>query len=173
MYKSKYNKPMKDLNWNEIVCIDLRSYNIESLKLMEEFFGIANSVFIDNKKIGINKIYFVPNEDKVIAFEVKNGYENKINGDWYKGVSTTIPLSRRELKKLSEIKPLDFYKLRKELNKVAKCLESLTIVQEIENKVEVKTNVEVVLELDPILEKISKFGITSLTKREKDFLDNL
>jgi hypothetical protein len=41
------------------------------------------------------------------------------------------------------------------------------------NEVEVKIEVEEVLELDPILEKISKFGVNSLTKREKDFLDNL
>ena len=46
---------MENLNWNEIVCIDLRSYNDESLAMIEEFFGIGNSVFIKNKKIGINK----------------------------------------------------------------------------------------------------------------------
>ena len=160
---------MENLNWNEIVCIDLRSYNDESLAMIEEFFGIGNSVFIKNKKIGINKIYFIPNGGEAIAYEAKKGYESKIDGDWYKGVSTTIPLSRRELKKLSEIKPLDFYKLRKELNKVAKSVENSELVEE----VEVKTEVEEVLELDPILEKISKFGITSLTKRENDFLDNL
>jgi hypothetical protein len=166
---------MENLNWNEIVCIDLRSYNDESLAMIEEFFGIANSGFIDNKKIGINKIYFIPNGGEAIGYEVKKGFENKINGDWYKGISTTIPLSRRELKKLSEIKPLDFYKLRKELNKVAKSVENSESAPEVEvqDEVEVKTEVEEVLELDPILEKISKFGITSLTKREKDFLDNL
>jgi hypothetical protein len=162
---------MENLNWNEIVCINLRSYNDESLAMIEEFFGIGNSVFIKNKKIGINKIYFIPNGGEAIAYEVKKGYESKIDGDWYKGVSTTIPLSRRELKKLSEIKPLDFYKLRKELNKVARSVENSESVPEVE--VEVKTEVEEVLELDPILEKISKFGVNSLTKREKDFLDNL
>ena len=163
---------MENLNWNEIVCINLRSYNDESLAMIEEFFGIGNSVFIKNKKIGINKIYFIPNGGEAIAYEVKKGYESKIDGDWYKGVSTTIPLSRRELKKLSEIKPLDFYKLRKELNKVARSVENSELVPEVE-EVEVKTEVEEVLELDPILEKISKFGVNSLTKREKDFLDNL
>ena len=155
---------MENLNWNEIVCIDLRSYNDESLAMIEEFFGIANSGFIDNKKIGINKIYFIPNGGEAIGYEVKKGFENKINGDWYKGISTTIPLSRRELKKLSEIKPLDFYKLRKELNKAAiKDIETIELVSE----------TEVELELDTILEKISKYGITSLTKIEKDFLDNI
>jgi hypothetical protein len=155
---------MENLNWDEIICIDLRSYNDESLALIEEFFGIANSGFIDNKKIGINKIYFIPNGGEAIAYEVKKGYENKIDGDWYKGISTTIPLSRRELKKLSEIKPLDFYKLRKELNKAA--------IKDIE-KIELVSETEVELELDTILEKISKSGITSLTKVEKDFLDNI
>ena len=155
---------MENLNWNEIVCIDLRSYNDESLAMIEEFFGIANSGFIDNKKIGINKIYFIPNGGEAIGYEVKKGFENKIDGDWYKGISTTIPLSRRELKKLSEIKPLDFYKLRKDLNKAAiKDIETIELVSE----------TEVELELDTILEKISKFGITSLTKIEKDFLDNI
>ena len=155
---------MENLNWNEIVCIDLRSYNDESLAMIEEFFGIANSGFIDNKKIGINKIYFIPNGGEAIGYEVKKGFENKIDGDWYKGISTTIPLSRRELKKLSEIKPLDFYKLRKELNKAA--------IKDIE-KIELVSETEVELELDTILEKISKSGITSLTKIEKDFLDNI
>ena len=155
---------MENLNWDEIICIDLRSYNDESLAMIEEFFGIANSGFIDNKKIGINKIYFIPNGGEAIGYEVKKGFENKIDGDWYKGISTTIPLSRRELKKLSEIKPLDFYKLRKALNKAAiKDVETIELVSE----------TEVELELDTILEKISKFGITSLTKIEKDFLDNI
>jgi len=154
---------MENLNWDEIICINLRSYNDESLALIEEFFGIGNSVFVKNKKIGINKIYFIPNGE-AIAYEVKKGYENKIDGDWYKGISTTIPLSRRELKKLSEIKPLDFYKLRKELNKaVIKDIETIELVSE----------TEVDLELDTILEKISKYGINSLTKIEKDFLDNI
>ena len=153
---------MENLNWDEIICINLRSYNDESLALIEEFFGIGNSVFVKNKKIGINKIYFIPNGE-AIAYEVKKGYENKIDGDWYKGISTTIPLSRRELKKLVEIEPLDFYKLRKELNKVAKSVENSELVPE----------TEVELELDTILEKISKYGITSLTKIEKDFLDNI
>ena len=153
---------MENLNWDEIICINLRSYNDESLALIEEFFGISNSSLITNKKIGINKIYFIPNGE-AIAYEVKKGYENKIDGDWYKGISTTIPLSRRELKKLVEIKPLDFYKLRKELNKVAKSVENSELVSE----------TEVDLELDTILEKISKSGITSLTKIEKDFLDNI
>ena len=65
--------------------------------------------------------------------------------------------------------------MRKELNKVAKNVENSKSVPEVEvkNEVEVKTEVEEVLELDPILEKISKFGVNSLTKREKDFLDNL
>jgi len=31
---------------------------------------------------------------------------------------------------------------------------------------------EIILDVDTILEKITKFGITSLTKTEKDFLDN-
>ena len=163
---------MENLNWNEIVCIDLRSYNDESLAMIEEFFSIGNSVFVKNKKIGINKIYFIPNGE-AIAYEAKKGYESKIDGDWYKGVSTTIPLSRRELKKLSEIKPLDFYKLRKELNKVARSAENSVREVEVQDEVEVKTEVEEVLELNPILEKISKFGVNSLTKREKDFLDNL
>lgn len=155
---------MENLNWDEIICIDLRSYNDESLAMIEEFFGIANSGFIDNKKIGINKIYFIPNGGEAIGYEVKKGFENKIDGDWYKGISTTIPLSRRELKKLVEIKPLDFYKLRKDLNKAAiKDIETIELVSE----------TEVELELDTILEKISKFGITSLTKIEKDFLDNI
>jgi hypothetical protein len=67
------------------------------------------------------------------------------------------------------------YPFGKELNKIAKSVENSESVPEVEvqDEVKVKAKVEEVLELDPILEKISKFGITSLTKREKDFLDNL
>ena len=34
-------------------------------------------------------------------------------------------------------------------------------------------NVNVVLDLDTILDKINQSGIGSITKKEKDFLDNL
>jgi hypothetical protein len=37
-------------------------------------------------------------------------------------------------------------------------------------KVEIPTNI--IFDIDTILEKISKFGIDSITKEERDFLDN-
>ena len=40
-------------------------------------------------------------------------------------------------------------------------------------KLEEKESIEVELDMDSILDKISKFGVESLSKKEKDFLDGL
>jgi uncharacterized Fe-S center protein len=77
-------------------------------------------------------------------------------------------LSKKEKDRLLKIEPTDFSNkgLKKFLNK--------DLVEVSVNKVEksVKNTVSV-LELDAILDKIGKFGINSLLKEEKDFLDNL
>ena len=46
-----------------------------------------------------------------------------------------------------------------------------TVVETVSKKVIVE--LPVVLEVDSILDKIGKYGINSITKEEKDFLDNL
>jgi hypothetical protein len=46
-----------------------------------------------------------------------------------------------------------------------------TVVEKVSKKVVV--DLPVILELDAILDKIGKYGINSITKEEKDFLDNL
>ena len=56
------------------------------------------------------------------------------------------------------------------------CVFSLeTVVETVVETVSKKVIVElpVVLEVDSILDKIGKYGINSITKEEKDFLDNL
>ena len=67
---------------------------------------------------------------------------------------------------LYSLKPLGTPKLPK-----ARKPQVETVVETVSKKVIVE--LPVVLEVDSILDKIGKYGINSITKEEKDFLDNL
>ena len=77
-----------------------------------------------------------------------------------------VPFTTREIKKLREIEPFDFVKFRKRKNIEASEKRKLQRLEE-------QKNIEVNLDIDSILDKISKYGINSLSKQEKDFLDGL
>jgi hypothetical protein len=64
---------------------------------------------------------------------------------------------------LYSLKPLGTPKLPKVIKRVL--VESMVDIEVVQ--------LTVVLELDAILDKIGKYGINSITKEEKDFLDNL
>lgn len=46
------------------------------------------------------------------------------------------------------------------------------VVEQSKTKINIEVDSEIALDIDSILDKITKFGIKSLTKTEKDFLDN-
>ncbi len=136
-------------NFDNIKCIDLTVYNYEKLEEIGSALKIANpSLLAENKKIGISKIWFdTKNDNAVIAYTVKGDDE--------------ILIADNFIADITKIKPVDV--IVKERPNVANLVES------VKNS---PRKLEVILDVDSILDKIGQYGIDSITKEEKDFLDN-
>jgi hypothetical protein len=133
-------------NFNNIKCIDLTVYTYDKLNEIGTGLKLAKpSLLGENKKIGIGKIWFdIDNSNAVIAYTVKGSEEILIADNFFDS--------------LKGIKPVTF------------------VVQDkpkpvVENKVEVE-DIKIELDIDTILDKIGQYGIDSITKEEKKFLDN-
>jgi hypothetical protein len=144
------------MNRKKIICIDLRKYNDEQLTKVSEAVGINDGALQSNKKIGIIKVFL----DDEIKAHMASIYKNP-TGRHYKGLvvetdySALVTLSKRDFDYLLKMQATEFdFKKKKEV-----------VVEDIVE------DSNVVLDIDTILDKITKYGLTSLTKSEKDFLD--
>jgi hypothetical protein len=139
-------------NFDNIKCIDLTVYNYEKLEEIGTALKIANpSLLAQNKRIGIGKIWFdTKNNNAVIAYTIKGNNE--------------VLIADNFIADITKIKPVDIIVKEKEQN-VTNLVESV-----INSPRKIKT--EVILDVDTILDKIGQYGINSITKEEKDFLDN-
>lgn len=139
-------------NFDNIKCIDLTVYNYEKLEEIGTALKIANpSLLAENKRIGIGKIWFdTKNDNAVIAYTIKGDNE--------------ILIADNFIADITKIKPVDVIVKEKEQNVV-------NLVESVINSPR-KFKTEVILDVDSILDKIGQYGIDSITKEEKDFLDN-
>jgi hypothetical protein len=139
-------------NFDNIKCIDLTVYNYEKLEEIGVALKIANpSLLAQNKRIGIGKIWFdTKNNNAVIAYTIKGSNE--------------VLIADNFIADITEIKPVDVIVKEKEQN-VANLVESVINSPR-------KVKLEVIFDVDTILDKIGQYGINSITKEEKDFLDN-
>jgi len=137
-------------NFDNIKCIDLTVYNYEKLEEIGRALKIANpSLLAENKKIGIAKIWFdTKNDNAVIAYTVKGDNE--------------ILIADNFIADITKIKPVDVIVKEKEQS----------VVSLVESVINSPRKLKVVLDVDAILDKIGQYGIDSITKEEKDFLDN-
>jgi hypothetical protein len=136
-------------NFDNIKCIDLTAYNYEKLVEIGTALKIANpSLLAENKKIGIGKIWFdTKNNNAVIAYTVKGDNE--------------VLIADNFITDLTKIKPVDVIVKEKEQN----------VLNVVESVISSPRKLKVVLDVDTILDKIGQYGIDSITKEEKDFLD--
>jgi len=176
------------IDLNKVVCIDLMKWNDQLIKEYAEYFGMDGDVFIKNKKNGVKKYYFSPElkyvktgfygGDDVIAIEFTENPKVNKGGDVTKhNLKLNLPFTTKEIKKLRSIEPFDFVKFRKEKNIEAaqkrKAQKQKEFSDSNNTSVSESKITNVILDLDTILDKISKLGVDSLTKKEKDFLDGL
>ena len=164
-----------EIDLNKVICIDLMKWNDQLINEFADYFGMDGDALCSNKRDGVKK-YYISTEIQdletgfyggynVVAMEFTENPKVNTGGDVTKhNLKMNIPFSSREIKKLRSIKAFDFVKFRKKKNiKATEKRES----QKLKN-----TN-SLTLDLDSILDKISKQGVDSLTKQEKDFLSGL
>ena len=146
------------LRERNITLIDLKKYNDVQLTRISEIVGLVDGSLQDSKREGSSKLWFDFDSKTWIAV-----LDDKVFGS-YKGLvtNTKLKLSKKEKDYLLNMKPTEFNTKKKKVRK--------EVVSDV--VVDVVT-LPVVLELDAILDKIKDYGIDTLVKEEKDFLDEL
>lgn len=142
--------------------INLKGISDKKLKEMNTKLGLIDGCLIDLKED--SSAIFIHSVNKgVIGGLAHKGviYDEPV----YKGLilaNEYTYLSKKEKDSLLKLKPFDFSTLDKVSTDVANV--------KLNTKV---SKLEVILDTDSILDKISKYGIASLVTEERVFLDNL
>lgn len=169
------------INFNKIICINIASLNAQQL------FAICETYLI-----GFEELYKRKTETKVSMYWVKDKdiVAYVIGGFFFMSTDyKTVSLEDQErLKKMPPIKTPKMPKTEQAVNNYKAFLEEgydirtpsmdskLAFFEEKRKEaravIEARANLPVVLETDAILDKIGKYGIGSITEKEREFLDN-
>ena len=169
------------INFNKIICINIASMNAQQL------FAICETYLI-----GFEELYKRKTETKVSMYWVKDKdiVAYVIGGFFFMSTDyKTVSLEDQErLKKMSPIKTPKMPKTEQAVNNYKAFLEEgydirtpsmdskLAFFEEKRKEaraaIEARVNLPIVLETDAILDKIGKYGIGSITEKEREFLEN-
>ena len=145
---------------DKVVSISVNMSN-EHLSVYSKKFNVDLDVLIEMRDVKKAKSVYLNLDGEYLI-----GYRDKDND--LRPFPAYVQFIEQNHKKsfLYSLKPLGTPKLPK-----ARKTQVETVVEKVSKKVVV--DLPVILELDAILDKIGKYGINSITKEEKDFLDNL
>jgi len=151
------------MNTKNIVCIELRTLNGKSLDRVAEANNISFESLDALKKEGVVKVWIDINTTNrsYVAFLMKGEKDITVKPAY-------CPISKREIKALANMTPFVYKKTVKVDVKVDDVVEVSNVFIE-----DLISDLDVVLDTDTILEKISATGMKSLTKAELDFLNSL
>jgi hypothetical protein len=175
-WESILDTPEPKVNWKKVIRIDMRKYNQEQLKIIAEQFQLFDWCLLYLKKVKAVCVFWDTSKPYFIAFQL-NEDSTLFEESQYKGLNlwnTTYSfLSKRDKDKLLKIPPTELNTKKQKVNKneasIVKNLEEL--INDTEPKVETNA-IQTDLNMDSILDKISKSGIDSLSKEERKFLDS-
>lgn len=141
---------------DKVVAIIVNMSN-EHLSVYSKKFDVDLDVLIEMRDVKKAKVVYIN-----LGCEYLIGYKDK-DGD-FRPFPTYVQFIEQNHKKtfLYSLKPLGTPKLPKARNTQIERMVDIEVVK-----------FPVFLEVDSILDKIGKYGINSITKEEKDFLDNL
>lgn len=150
------------MNWSNIICIEIKKYNNQQLDVICEQLNLQPGILKEFKESGSTRLYWEKDKPYVIGGLKKEDLREKYSKPLYKGLYLNVNyshLTQKDKDKLLKIKPTEFQ--TKKNSKVFNVVEQK------------KEKSQLVLDLDSILDKISEFGMNSLTTLEKKFLDDL
>lgn len=169
---------MSKINLDKIICINLKSSNAQQLFSISETYGFSLEILYEMKLNATNMIW-VAEDGLLIAYtEYDHFSPDQVE------IRLQVALTKKEYDRLKKITPIKTPKMPKDeetLNSYKallskgydiKTLSMDSKLAAIELKGQ-KESLPVILEVDAILEKISKYGIESITSEEKKFLDSL
>ena len=151
------------MNWSKIICIELRKYNDSQLSVISEQLNLIDGYLKRLKDEGSVKVYWDVTKTYVVGSLKRKDLHNSYDTHLYKGLllnENYFSMTKKDKDKLLNIQPTEF-------NTKKSATKHMVVLE----KSKVTKSVVEVLEVDAILDKIFKYGISSLTKNEKDFLD--
>ena len=155
------------INWKTTICIEVGKYNETQLFVIGEQLNIKDGFLKLLKDEGSLRVYWDMTKPYVIGSLKRKEFHNLYDKPLYKGLllnGNYSSLSKAEKDKLLKLEPYQF-KTKKNQTKLLNIPGTYTEQEE-------TVEIEEILEVDAILDKILEFGISSLTKKEKEFLDN-
>ena len=175
-WESILDKPEPKVNWKKVIRIDIKKYNQEQLKVIAEQFQLFEWCLLNLKEVKAVCVFWDTSRPYFIAFQV-NEDSTLFEESQYKGLNlwnTTYSfLTKRDKDKLLKIPPTDLNTKKQKANKNEESI--VKNVEELINDTETKVDSDAVqtdLNMDSILDKISKSGIDSLSKEERTYLDS-
>ena len=169
------------INFNKIICINIASLNAQQLFAICETYLIGFEELYKRKTETKVSMYWVKDKD-IVAYVIGGFFFMSTD---YKAVSLE---DQEKLKKMPPIKTPKMPKTEQAVNNYKAFLEEgydirtpsmdskLVFFEEKRKEaravIEARANLPVVLETDAILDKIGKYGIGSITEKEREFLDN-
>ncbi len=145
---------MKTLNLNKIFCVSLKSHNDSQLEAIAATYDVSFEFLVEAKSEGCKKIWLPIGGGVVIAGLDTDNIEDVYFSSEY------LPMDSKTRKSILNIKPVKTPKMP-------------SFAKSSKKQKTDKVKVEVVLDVDTILDKISAFGMSSITKKELDFLNSL
>ncbi len=147
------------IDWKTIVCIEIRKYNQDFLIKISGKLKLQAHYLINLKENNVAKIYWDTSRPYFIGYLIPEDLlHNK--SDNYKGLFlwnyVYKSLSKKEKDRLLKMKSIDIKDLIDPIKSNPITKNQMSNVQ---------------LNLDEILEKITKYGINSLSVEERNFLD--
>ena len=156
------------VDWKKVICIEIRKYNAKYLEVISEKLGIELGYLSHLKEVDATKVYWDMSRPYFMAFQVREESANDFRENNYKGLilwNTVYSfLTKKDKDRLLKMEAVDIKKLLAEVPDVT--------TSETGESIETTNNYNHELNVDNILDKISKIGIDSLTQNEKKFLDD-
>lgn len=169
------------INFNKIVCINLRSSNAQQLFAICETYLFSFEGLHKDKIDGVNTVW-LDSQARYIAYTFNDDVDRLHMGQFYKDVI------KKDYDRIRDVKPVKtpkFPRTDQALNNYIgylkegydiriPAIDSLIVhkLKEQERYKEIQ-QIPIILDMDVILDKINKYGMSSLTEEEKDYMDNI
>lgn len=164
------------MNWSKVICIEISKYNQVQLDVISQQLNLIDGLLYRMKQGGTTRVYWDTTKPFFIASLKKENLRDKYDIPLYKGLlmlnDDYRSMSRKEKDRLLKIKPTEFNTKKIKQIKSQQTSEPVLESEKIELPTEQLNYSVEDLSVDKILDKIIDFGFDSLTKAEKEFLDN-
>lgn len=151
---------------NNLICISLKSHNDKQLLAIAATYDIDHNALVNLKSEGCQKIWIHKGAGFIVAGLDSSNIEDVYFSPNY------LPMTAKVRKSVLNVTPVKTPKMPKSTRVVDTKVKDVAEVSNVFIE-DLIADFDVVLDTDTILEKITNKGMSSLTKAELDFLNNL